>query len=69
VPLTKQRVAVLGVGSAGCGIVGLIRAATRDYLLESEPKVRRRTTIVQKKTGRAVQSEITVVDYDGAAST
>ena len=30
VPLTEQRVAVLGAGSAGCGIAGLIRAAMRD---------------------------------------
>jgi malate dehydrogenase (oxaloacetate-decarboxylating) len=29
-PLTNQRVAVLGAGSAGCGIAGLIRAAMRD---------------------------------------
>jgi malate dehydrogenase (oxaloacetate-decarboxylating) len=29
-PLTEQRVAVLGAGSAGCGIAGLIRAAMRD---------------------------------------
>jgi malic enzyme len=28
VPLTDQRVAVLGAGSAGCGIAGLIRAAS-----------------------------------------
>jgi malate dehydrogenase (oxaloacetate-decarboxylating) len=30
VPLTEQRVAVLGAGSAGCGIAGLIRAAMFD---------------------------------------
>jgi malate dehydrogenase (oxaloacetate-decarboxylating) len=30
VPLTEQRVAVFGAGSAGCGIAGLIRAAMRD---------------------------------------
>jgi malate dehydrogenase (oxaloacetate-decarboxylating) len=30
VPLTEQRVAVLGAGSAGCGIAALIRAAMRD---------------------------------------
>src|ERR1700758_529324 len=37
VPLTEQRVAVLGAGSAGCGIAGLIRAAMRDAgLSESE---------------------------------
>jgi malate dehydrogenase (oxaloacetate-decarboxylating) len=37
VPLTDQRVAVLGAGSAGCGIAGLIRAAMRDAgLPESE---------------------------------
>jgi malate dehydrogenase (oxaloacetate-decarboxylating) len=30
VPLTQQRVAVLGAGSAGCGIAALIRAAMRD---------------------------------------
>jgi malate dehydrogenase (oxaloacetate-decarboxylating) len=30
VPLTEQRVAVLGAGSAGCGIASLIRAAMRD---------------------------------------
>src|SRR6202008_4454935 len=34
---TEQRVAVLGAGSAGCGIAGLIRAAMRDAgLPESE---------------------------------
>jgi malate dehydrogenase (oxaloacetate-decarboxylating) len=33
VPLTEQRVAVLGAGSAGCGIAGLIRAAMRDACL------------------------------------
>jgi malate dehydrogenase (oxaloacetate-decarboxylating) len=37
VPLTEQRVALLGAGSAGCGIAGLIRAAMRDAgLPESE---------------------------------
>ena len=37
VPLTEQRVAVLGAGSAGCGIAGLIRAAMGDAgLSESE---------------------------------
>jgi malate dehydrogenase (oxaloacetate-decarboxylating) len=37
VPLTEQRVAVLGAGSAGCGIASLIRAAMRDAgLAESE---------------------------------
>ena len=30
VPLTEQRVAVLGAGSAGCGIASLIRTAMRD---------------------------------------
>jgi malate dehydrogenase (oxaloacetate-decarboxylating) len=30
VPLTEQRVAVLGAGSAGCGIAGLIRGAMSD---------------------------------------
>ena len=36
-PLTEQRVAVLGAGSAGCGIAGLIRAAMGDAgLSESE---------------------------------
>ncbi|MGL1521342.1 malic enzyme-like NAD(P)-binding protein, partial [Vibrio parahaemolyticus] len=30
VPLTEQRVAVLGAGSAGCGIASLIRAAMVD---------------------------------------
>jgi malate dehydrogenase (oxaloacetate-decarboxylating) len=30
VPLTEQRVAVFGAGSAGCGIAGLIQAAMRD---------------------------------------
>jgi malate dehydrogenase (oxaloacetate-decarboxylating) len=30
IPLTEQRVAVLGAGSAGCGIAGLIRVAMRD---------------------------------------
>lgn len=32
-PLTEQRVAVLGAGSAGCGIASLIRAAMRDARL------------------------------------
>ncbi|WOH85395.1 NAD-dependent malic enzyme [Bradyrhizobium sp. BEA-2-5] len=37
VPLTEQRVAVLGAGSAGCGIASLIRAAMVDAgLSESE---------------------------------
>lgn len=37
VPLTEQRVAVLGAGSAGCGIASLIRAAMVDAgLPESE---------------------------------
>jgi malate dehydrogenase (oxaloacetate-decarboxylating) len=37
VPLTEQRVAVLGAGSEGCGIAGLIRAAMCDAgLPESE---------------------------------
>jgi malate dehydrogenase (oxaloacetate-decarboxylating) len=37
VPLTEQRVAVFGAGSAGCGIAALIRAAMRDAgLAESE---------------------------------
>ena len=41
VPLTEQRVAVLGAGSAGCGIAGLIRAAMRDAgLSESEAATR-----------------------------
>src|ERR1700759_1913268 len=41
VPLTDQRVAVLGAGSAGCGIAGLIRAAMRDAgLPESEAAAR-----------------------------
>jgi len=41
VPLTDQRVAVLGAGSAGCGIAGLIRAAMRDTgLPESEAAAR-----------------------------
>jgi malate dehydrogenase (oxaloacetate-decarboxylating) len=41
VPLTEQRVAVLGAGSAGCGIAGLIRAAMRDAgLSDSEAATR-----------------------------
>ncbi|MEA3059386.1 MAG: hypothetical protein QOE50_798 [Sphingomonadales bacterium] len=37
VPLSEQRVAVFGAGSAGCGIAGLIQAAMRDAgLPESE---------------------------------
>ena len=41
VPLTEQRVAVLGAGSAGCGIASLIRAAMRDAgLSESEAATR-----------------------------
>ncbi|QIO98551.1 NAD-dependent malic enzyme [Bradyrhizobium symbiodeficiens] len=41
VPLTEQRVAVLGAGSAGCGIASLIRAAMRDAgLSESEATAR-----------------------------
>jgi malate dehydrogenase (oxaloacetate-decarboxylating) len=41
VPLTEQRVAVLGAGSAGCGIAGLIRAAMRDASLsENEAATR-----------------------------
>lgn len=37
VALTEQRVAILGAGSAGCGIAGLIHAAMRDAgLSESE---------------------------------
>jgi malate dehydrogenase (oxaloacetate-decarboxylating) len=37
VPLTEQRVAVFGAGSAGCGIAGLIQAAMRDAgVAESE---------------------------------
>jgi malate dehydrogenase (oxaloacetate-decarboxylating) len=41
VPLTEQRVAVLGAGSAGCGIAGLIRAAMRDAgVSESEAATR-----------------------------
>src|SRR3984957_5606632 len=41
VPLTEQRVAVLGAGSAGCGIAGLIRAAMRNAgLPESEAAAR-----------------------------
>ncbi|MCA6121770.1 NAD-dependent malic enzyme [Bradyrhizobium sp. WSM 1704] len=41
VSLTEQRVAVLGAGSAGCGIAGLIRAAMRDAgLSESEAATR-----------------------------
>jgi len=40
-PLTDQRVAVLGAGSAGSGIAGLIRAAMRDAgLPESEAATR-----------------------------
>jgi malate dehydrogenase (oxaloacetate-decarboxylating) len=41
VPLTEQRVAVLGAGSAGCGIAALIRAAMRDAgLSDSEAATR-----------------------------
>ena len=41
VPLTEQRVAVLGAGSAGCGIAGLIGAAMRDAgLPDSEASAR-----------------------------
>jgi malate dehydrogenase (oxaloacetate-decarboxylating) len=41
VPLTEQRVAVLGAGSAGCGIASLIRAAMRDAgLSDSEAATR-----------------------------
>jgi len=41
VPLTQQRVAVFGAGSAGCGIAGLIRAAMCDAgLSESEAAAR-----------------------------
>ena len=41
VPLTQQRVAVLGAGSAGCGIAALIRAAMRDAgVSESEAATR-----------------------------
>jgi malate dehydrogenase (oxaloacetate-decarboxylating) len=36
VPLTEQRVALLGAGSAGCGIASLIRAAMRDAGLSEE---------------------------------
>ncbi len=41
VPLTEQRVAVLGAGSAGCGIAGLIRAAMRDAGLSESEAARR----------------------------
>ncbi|MCI4680665.1 NAD-dependent malic enzyme [Rhodoblastus acidophilus] len=41
VPLTEQRVAVLGAGSAGCGIASLIRAAMRDAGLSDEEAGRR----------------------------
>ncbi len=41
VPLTEQRVAIFGAGSAGCGIAGLIRAAMCDAgLSESEATTR-----------------------------
>jgi malate dehydrogenase (oxaloacetate-decarboxylating) len=41
VPLIEQRVAVLGAGSAGCGIANLIRAAMRDAgLSDSEAALR-----------------------------
>src|ERR1700745_1970152 len=41
VPLTEQRVSVLGAGSAGCGIAGLIRTAMRDAgLCDSEAATR-----------------------------
>ena len=41
VPLTEQRIAVLGAGSAGCGIANLIRAAMRDAGLSDEEASRR----------------------------
>src|ERR1700758_3233878 len=47
VPLTEQRVAVLGAGSAGCGIAGLIRAAMRDAGL-SEVDARRHFFLVDR---------------------
>jgi malate dehydrogenase (oxaloacetate-decarboxylating) len=36
VPLTEQRIAVLGAGSAGCGIASLIRSAMHDAGLSDE---------------------------------
>ena len=41
VPLTEQRIALLGAGSAGCGIASLIRAAMRDAGLSDEEAGRR----------------------------
>jgi malate dehydrogenase (oxaloacetate-decarboxylating) len=41
VPLTEQRVAVLGAGSAGCGIAGLIHAAMRDAGVSESEAARR----------------------------
>lgn len=41
VPLTEQRVAVLGAGSAGCGIASLIRAAMVDAGLSESEAARR----------------------------
>ena len=41
VPLTEQRIAVLGAGSAGCGIASLIRAAMHDAGLSDEEAGRR----------------------------
>jgi malate dehydrogenase (oxaloacetate-decarboxylating) len=41
VPLTDQRVAVLGAGSAGCGIAALIRSAMRDAGLPESEAARR----------------------------
>lgn len=47
VPITQQRVAVLGAGSAGCGIAGLIRAAMRDAGL-SDDEARARFFMVDR---------------------
>lgn len=41
VPLTEQRVAVFGAGSAGCGIAGLIRSAMCDAGLSESEAVQR----------------------------
>jgi malate dehydrogenase (oxaloacetate-decarboxylating) len=47
VPLAEQRVAVLGAGSAGCGIASLIRAAMRDAGL-SDDEARARFFMVDR---------------------
>jgi malate dehydrogenase (oxaloacetate-decarboxylating) len=75
VPLTEQRVAVLGAGSAGCGIASLIRAAMRDAgLSDSEAATRffmvdRDGLLVEGMTGLAsfqlpfVQKKNAIADW------